>query len=176
MDIAAFHADLPIAFHVIPRKDAAKCLFALAVLEVGRIAIVGGQHRKFPVGVYIPGVQPQFVAFAGIVIDFLKQVQVLERPGAVALHGVVLSDDVLVLVVNIDFFVVVGVFIVVGRRRVNGTGRDTPPVTAIGEAGELVESLERAYALHVLGIETLGDFGSRAKLDLTAQSTACFVH
>ena len=38
--------------------------------------------------------------------------QVLERPGAVALFRVILSDDVLILVVDVYLFVVVGVLVI----------------------------------------------------------------
>ena len=87
----------------------------------------------------VPGVQPQFVAFARVVIHLLQQVQVLESPAAVTLHGMILSDDVLVVVVDVDFLVVVGVLVVVGRRGVDGTGGDVPMVAAVGQAQELVE-------------------------------------
>lgn len=176
MYVTAFHAEFPVAFHVIPGQDAAERLFSLAVLEVGCISIVGRQHRKFPVGVDIPGVQPETVAFPGIVIHFLKQMQVLERPGAVALFRVILSDDVLILVVDVYLFVVVGVLVIVRRGRIDRTGGDVPPLTSVGEAGELIEGLERADALHVLGVEPFSDFRSRAEFDQTAQSTARFVH
>ena len=43
---------------------------------------------------------------------YTSQMQVLERPGAVALFRVILSDDVLILVVDVYLFVVVGVLAV----------------------------------------------------------------
>ena len=113
VDVAAFHADFPVALDVVPRKDAAESLLPLAVLEIGGIAVVGREHRKFPVGIDVPRIQTQFIAFAGIVIDLLKQMQVLERSAAVALLGVVLPDDVLLLVVDVYLLVVVGVFIII---------------------------------------------------------------
>ena len=42
-----------------------------------------------------------------------------------------------------------------------------PPLTSVGEAGELIEGLERADALHVLGVEPFSDFRSRAQFDPT---------
>ena len=91
--------------------------------------------------------------------------QVLERTASVALYGVILPDDVLVLVVDIYLLVVVGVLVIVRRGRIDRTGRAVPPLASVGEASELVEGLERADALHVLGVEPFGDFGSRAELD-----------
>ena len=124
----------------------------------------------------VPGVQPQFVAFARVVIHLLQQVQVLESPAAVTLHGMILSDDVLVVVVDVDFLVVVGVLVVVGRRGVDRTGGDVPMVAAVGQAQELVERLERTYALHVLYVEALAYMGRRGKFDEAADTAARLVH
>ena len=102
--------------------------------------------------------------------------QVLERPGAVALFRVVLPDDVLVLVVDVYLLVVIGVLVIVGRGRIDRTGGDVPPLASVGEAGELVEGLERADALHILSIEAFGYGGGGTELNQTAQSAARFVH
>ena len=102
--------------------------------------------------------------------------QVLERPGAVALFRVILPDDVLVLVVDVYLLVVVGVLVIVGRGRIDRTGGDVPPLASLGEAGELVECPERSDALHVLGVEPFGNGGGGTKLNQTAQSTASLVH
>ena len=176
VDVAAFHAELPPLPEVIPREDAPEGLFALAVLEVGGVAVVGREHRKLAVGVDIPGVQTQPVAFARVVVHLLQEVQVLERAAAVPLFRVILPDDVVVVIVDVYLLVVVGVLVVVGRRGVDRAGRDVPAVAAIGEAGELVEGAERPDALHVLGVESLAGMGRGAEPDKAAQTAARLVH
>ena len=124
----------------------------------------------------IPGVQSHLVAVARVVVHLLQQVQVLKRAAAVALHGVILSDDVLVVVVDVDLLVVVGVLVVVGRRGVDRAGGDVPAVAAVGQTQEFVERLERTYALHVLGVEALADMGRSGEFDEPADAAARLVH
>ena len=59
--------------------------------------------------------------------------QVLERTAAVALHRMILPDDVLIVVIDIDLLVVVGVLVFVGRRGVDRAGGDVPAVAAVGQ-------------------------------------------
>ena len=44
VDISRLGRHLPIATQVIPRENTAKSLLALAVVEVGGLAVVGGEH------------------------------------------------------------------------------------------------------------------------------------
>ncbi len=88
----------------------------------------------------------------------------------------ILSDDVLLLVVDIYLLVVVGVLVVVGRRRIDRASRDLPAVAAVGEAGKLVERAERPDALHVLGMEALADLRRSTEFDKSAESAARFIH
>ena len=81
--------------------------------------------------------------------------QILERAAAVALDGVILAYDIVIFVVYILLLVVVAVLIFVGRRRIDGTCRELPLLITIGEAQELIKSLERAYTLHILQAEAL---------------------
>ncbi len=91
-------------------------MFSLPVLELGLVAVVGGEHRQLAVGAGIPGVKPYTVSVARRVVHLLKQMQVLERAAAVFLFRVILADDVVVVIVDIHLLVVVGVSVIGGRR------------------------------------------------------------
>jgi len=88
----------------------------------------------------------------------------------------ILPDDVLVLVVDVDLLVAVGVLVIVGRRGIDGAGGNVPAVAAVGQAQELVERAERADALHILGVEALADMWRGGEFDEPADAAARLVY
>ena len=75
--------------------------------------------------------------------------QVVERPVAVALQGIVGADHVAVGIQPEILAGVVPVFEIVLRRPVEHARRRAPPADAVGHPQELVEGRERPDALHV---------------------------
>ena len=141
---------------MVPREHRAEGLLALAVLKVGRVAMVDGEHGQLAVRVDVPGIESEPVVLARVVVDLLQEVEVLERSAAVAFYGVVLVDDVHLLIVDVLLLVVVSILVVVGRGGVDHTRRGLPVVIAIGQAQELVEGLERPDALYILQADHTG--------------------
>ena len=115
IDIARLCAEFPIFTQVIPRKHTAEGVLALGILKVGIAAVVDGQHRKLAIGVYIPRIKTQAVTLECVVVDLLQNVQVLIRTAAVAFYGVILIDDIHIIVVNIELFVSVDILVIVWR-------------------------------------------------------------
>ena len=107
---------LPIATQVVPREDATKCMLALAILEIGVATIVGGEHLQLTIGISVPRLKAELIALPRIIIGLLQDVQILERSAAITLYGVVLADDIFILIVDIQLLVVVTILIIVGRR------------------------------------------------------------
>ena len=116
MYVAAPEAYAPSASVVVPRQDASESMFALPILKVAFFAVVGGEHGQFAVGVDVPCVDSESVASVCVVVHLLQDMKILECAGTVAFGRVVLAYDVVVVVVDVDLLVVVGVFVVVGRR------------------------------------------------------------
>ena len=155
MNISGLDSHFPVFTHVIPRQNTAQGLFALFVGVSGIFSVIHIQHGQSPVRVEIPDVQSEPVAVAAVVIHLLQQMQVAEIAAFVAFHGVVLADDVVVIVVYVQFLVVILVFEIVGRRRENDAGRRLPVLVAVGEPKVFVESPEHADALNELQITSL---------------------
>ena len=122
MHVSGFRRRLPVPAVVVPREDAAQGVFALAVFELRVVGVVGRQQGQFPVGIDVPGVQPEAVAFPGVVVDLLQHVHVVERAALVAFGGIVRPDDVHLVVVDVLLLVAVAVLVVVGRGLVDGAG------------------------------------------------------
>ena len=111
MDIARLGRHLPIATQVIPRQYTAEGMLALAVVELGGLTVVGGEHRQLAIGVYVPRTQAETLATIGVIIGLLQNMQILERAAAVTLNGVILAYDVVVIVVDILLLVVIAILI-----------------------------------------------------------------
>ena len=176
MDVSGPCAHLPVAAQVIPREDAAERTLALAVFELGVVGIVGRQQRQFAVRTDIPRIQSEAVAAAGVVVDLLQHVHVVERTAAVPLHRIVRTDDMHVVVVDVLLLVAVAVLVVVLRRLIDGTGRDLPVRIAPREAQKLVEGAVHADSLNVLKAETVGRGGHGREFHHAAERPARFVH
>lgn len=84
-------------------------MFALLVGVVGVVLVIDDQHRQSPVGIEIPGRQSETVAVAAVVVDLLQDVQVVEIPAFVPFHRIVLADDVVIVVVDVQFLLVITV-------------------------------------------------------------------
>ena len=153
MYITAFYTYLPFLSHVIPREDTAKRLLSLAVLEVHVVPVIRAEHRQFPVGIDIPGVQSEPVAFTRVIINLLQNVHILISSAAVALRRIIGTDDVFVLVIDIFLLVPVSVFVVVRGRGIHHAGGGLPVLVAVGQAEKLVECAERTDTLHILQSE-----------------------
>ena len=116
VDIARLGRHLPRTAQVVPRQHASEGMLTLAVIELGSLTVVGGEHRQLAVGVYVPRTQTETLAAIGVIVGLLQDMQILERATAVALNGVVLADDSVIIVVDILLLIVVAVLIFVGRR------------------------------------------------------------
>ena len=84
--------------------------------------------------------------------------RVLERPGAVALFRVILSDDVLILVVDVYLFVVVGVLVIVRRGRI-----DRQPLSILPDGERLLDNYDLCRMLNI----------SKRTLSVTAPRESC---
>lgn len=160
---------------VPPRQYRAESLLALAVVEVG-VGIVGGEYRQLAVGIDIPGVKAKAVAVLVVVVHLLQGVKILERPRHIALRRVILSYDIMVVVVDIHFFIVVGIFIVVWRRRINHARRRRPSLVVEREPEIFVKSGKRTYPLHILAVKPVGRVGRCAKAHKAAEAPAGLAH
>ena len=90
-------------------------MLALAIIERLLLAVVGRQHRQLAIRVGVPRIQSDAVAPTRIVVRLLQHVQILERAATVAFDGIVLPHDVHLLVVDILFFVVIAILVLVWR-------------------------------------------------------------
>ena len=170
VDVTRLGRYLPAAAQMIPREYASEGVFALAVIHLGCVAIIGSEHLQLAVGVDVPRIQAETVATPRIIVGLLQDVQILERSAAVVLRGVVLADDIVVGIVDVLFLVVVAVLVLVGRRGVDGARRELPMVVAVGQAQELIEGLERAHALNILKPKALGRGGLGGESHRATQS------
>ena len=176
MDIPRFRRDFPVVPVVVPREDAAQGVFALAVLDLRVVGIVGRQQGQLPVGIDIPSVQSEAVAAPGVVVDLLQYVDIVESAALVALGGIIRPDDVHVVVVDVYFLVPVAVLVVVGRRLVDGACRYLPVPVAPRQAQEFVEGPVHADPLDVLQPESVRCGRRGREFHQSAQSAARLVH
>ncbi len=100
---------------------------------------------------------------------------VSEGSAAVSLLRVILAYYVVVIVIDIDLFVVVDIFVVVWRRGVDGAGRHVPFVAPVGQAREFIEGAERTDALDILNVEALRCVRLGGQFHQSAQTAACLV-
>ena len=107
-------------------------IFTLIVLVVGRRAIVGGKQWKFTIRVCVPRIQREAVATLGFIVEFLQQVCISEGGIAIALYGVVLIHNIVLIVVDILLLVVVAIAVVVLRGRKYHSCRGVPTPLTIG--------------------------------------------
>ena len=113
VDIASLGSEFPTITQMVPRDNTAECLLTLSVIKVGFVAVVYGKHCQLAVRVYVPRIKANTVALARVVVDLLKQMEVLVRTATISLHGVVLVYNIHILIVDILLFVVVAIFVIV---------------------------------------------------------------
>ena len=114
VDISCACRELPAAAQVLPRDYAAEGLFALTVVKRRVVGIVRGEHWQLAVRVYVPSVEAEAIAITTIVVGLLQYVQIFVRAAAVNLLGVVLVDDVHLLVVDVLLLIPIYIFVLVG--------------------------------------------------------------
>ena len=100
---------------MIPRQDTSKSLLTLTIFKSLLLAIIYRQAGQFAVGVYVPRTQAEAVAAARVVVRLLQDVEILVCSAGVAHSGVVLSDDVHILIVDVLLLLAVYKLVFVGR-------------------------------------------------------------
>ena len=142
VDVSGLGRDFPVPAQVIPRQHAAQRAFALFVDEFLRIAVIGRHAPQPALRGDQPGVQAEPVSVARVVIGLLQQVEVAESSVVVLFAGIVRTDDVVLVVVDVFLLVVVPVGIFVGGRRIYHARGGLPAVVAVGETQEFVRRPE----------------------------------
>ena len=100
---------------MIPRQDTSKSLLTLTILKCLLLTIVHRKAGQFAVGVYVPRTQAEAVAAARVVVRLLQDVEILVCSAGVAHSGVVLPDDVHLLIVDVLLLLAVYKLVFVGR-------------------------------------------------------------
>ena len=142
VDVSGLGRDFPVPAQVIPRQHAAQRAFALFVDEFLRIAVIGRHAPQPALRGDQPGVQAEPVSVARVVIGLLQQVEVAESSVVVLFAGIVRTDDVVLVVVDVFLLVVVPVGIFVRGRRIYHARGGLPAVVAVGETQEFVRRPE----------------------------------
>jgi len=142
VNVSGLGRDFPVPAQVIPRQHAAQRTFALFVDEFLRIAVIGRHAPQPALRGDQPGVQAEPVSVARVVIGLLQQVEVAESSVVVLFAGIVRTDDVVLVVVDVFLLVVVPVGIFVGGRRIYHARGGLPAVVAVGETQEFVRRPE----------------------------------
>ena len=68
--------------------------------------------------------------------------EILVSSASVAFRRMILSYDIVIIVIDINFFVMIDIFVVVWRRRINHSRRYTPMIVAVCESPEFVKGAE----------------------------------
>ena len=102
--------------------------------------------------------------------------KVSEGTAPVALHGIVLPNDIHILVIDILFLVVIAILIIIGRSGQNGTSGELPSPGAIIDTEKFVECLKRTNPLYVLQTESMSIQWSSTHLYSSTKSSSSFIH
>ena len=121
----------------------------------------------------VPGRQRETTLVAGIAIEFLQEMEIVEITAAVAFAGMVGTDDMTLVVAHIHLLVVVGIGKIIVATGIDKAGAGTPAPVAVAQAQELVVGIERTDALDVLQRGALALDGQGAQIDGPAQAAAC---
>ena len=81
--------------------------------------------------------------------------KILERAAAVSFYRIILTDDIHIFIINILLLVVIAIFKIIRRRRINDACRSLPMFVAVRQPQKLIEGLERAYTLYILQSESI---------------------
>ena len=64
----------------------------------------------------VPRLKAELITSPRIVICLLQDMKILKGSTAIVLYGIVLTDDILILILDIQLFVTVAVFVIIWRR------------------------------------------------------------
>jgi hypothetical protein len=131
-------------------------VFALSVIEIRGLAIIGCKHCQLSVLAGVPRVKAKAVSTLVVVIYLLKNMHILEGTAFITFNGVVLPNDIHILVIDILLFVSVFIFVVIGRGCIYGSCGYLPPFISVCESQKFIECFKRAYTLNVLQSESVG--------------------